>query len=68
MTLSYDELQQRYITAIDEISYIGAQFSKCMGMALEYDTAKNHMDNIICRVEGLLEDLELSRDDAEPSE
>jgi hypothetical protein len=65
---NYDELQQRYIAAIDEISYIGAQFAKRMGMTTEYDTAKNHMDNIICRVEGVLEDLELSRDDAEPEE
>lgn len=65
---TYDELQQRYIAAIDEISYIAEQFAKRMGMATEYDTAINHMDNIICRVEGLLEDLELSRDDAEPEE
>lgn len=62
---TYDDLQQRYIAAIDEISYIAAQFAKRMGIATEYDTAKNHMDNIICRVEGLLEDLQLSRDDAE---
>lgn len=68
MEQTYDELQQRYIAAIDEISYVGAVFAKRLGMMSEYETAKNHMDNIVCRVEGLLEDLELSRDDAEPEE
>ena len=64
MNDTYDELQQRYIAAIDEISYVAEKFAKRMGMATEYETAKNHMDNVICSVEGLLEDLELSRDDS----
>ena len=65
MTNTYDDLQQRYLAAIDEISYIGGVFAKRMGSIPEYETAKNHMANVICRVESLLEDLELSRDDSE---
>ena len=68
MNPTYDELQQRYMAAIDEISYIAAVFANRMGSMPEYETAKNHMDNIVCRVEGLLEDLELTRSDAEPEE
>ena len=68
MTETYDELQQRYIAAIDEINYIAGVFAKRMGMQPDFELASEHINNLICRVEGLLEDLDLMRDDAEAEE
>ncbi len=61
--ISINESRERFIVALDEIEYCGEHLAARMGVATEYDDAKDCLYGLITRLEGLLEDIELMYDD-----
>lgn len=59
-----DEIIMRYVTAYDELEYLGRQLAKRMAKPDEYEIAKDYLEAMITKTETLLEDLEIIHGDA----
>lgn len=59
-----DEIIMRYVTAYDELEYLGHQLAKRMAKPDEYEIAKDYLEAMITKTETLLEDLEIIHGDA----
>jgi len=66
--IEIDEAVQRYIAALDEIQYCAEQLSERMGIATEYESAKDYLEGLHARMEDLTQDIENIRLDAETEE
>ena len=64
-SIDIDDCVNRYIAAIDEIYYVAEQLAAHMGIATNYDAAKDYLDGLVSRVDDLPMDIENLRDDAE---
>lgn len=62
--LTIDECRLRYIAAIDDIYYVAEQLAAYMGVATEYENAKDLLDGLVERVDDMPMDIENIRDDA----
>mgnify|MGYP001186393493 CR=1 FL=1 len=66
--IEIDEAIQRYIAALDEIEYCAEQLVARMGIATEYESAKDYLEGLHARLEDLTQDVENMRLDAEVEE
>ncbi len=63
--IEIDDARQRFIAAIDEIYFCAEQLAGRMGIATEYEEAKDCLEGLISRVDDMPMDMENIRDDAE---
>lgn len=63
--LEIDEAVQRYIAALDEIEYVAEQLAARMGIATDYEAAKDYLEGLHSRMEDLTQDVENIMLDAE---
>lgn len=66
--IDIDEAVHRYIAALDEIEYCAEQLAARMGIASEYEDAKDYLEGLHARMEDLTQDVENMRLDAEVEE
>jgi len=64
--IEIDEAVQRYIAALDEIQYCAEQLAARMGIATEFETAKDYLEGLHSRMEDLTQEVENVMLDALP--
>ncbi len=62
--IEVDECRERFIVALDEITYCAECLAVRMGVASEYEDAQDCLQGLISRLEDVLGDAELAFGDA----